>query len=130
MIVAKAGPAPAPPPKVARPTAAGFQIPQQADAATGPAPPPPASPLDGVLALQEQETDAPRNRQARRHGQALIEALAALQHSLLDGSDNRAKLEHLAMLAQTCPDAADPALTAILGALALRARVELARRGL
>ena len=130
MIVAKAGPTPAPPPRVARSAGAGFHVPSPAEGAAAPAPPSSATPLDAVLALQEQEAEARRNRQARRHGQALIEALAALQHGLLDGSDSPALLDRLVVLAQTCPDAADPALNAILGAVALRAQVELARRGL
>lgn len=84
--------------------------------------------LDGLLALQETMDAEVTDREARRHGQAMLAALAALQRALLaDGGQDEA-LAHLAGLAATTPLAADPALRAAVGAIALRAQVELAKR--
>jgi hypothetical protein len=52
-----------------------------------------------------------------------------LQLGLLGGDGGEA-LPRLADLVRTLPPAADPRLEAVLRAVALRARVELARRGL
>ncbi len=85
--------------------------------------------MDGLLLLQQVEDGPTRDRQARRHGRALLEGLGALQRALLGGEDDPAALDRLAALVAHCPDAADPALRGTLAAVALRARVELARRG-
>jgi Class II flagellar assembly regulator len=94
---------------------------------------PPASgvlALDGMLALQEVGDEIVRDREAKRHGQALLKGLAALQHALLAGEDQSAVLQTLAALAENCPQAAHPGLAGVVQALALRAQVELARRDL
>jgi hypothetical protein len=84
--------------------------------------------LGGMLALQEATDPVLRDRSARRHGQALLAALAALQRALLaDGGEDEA-LERVAALAHV-PDAADPQLRAVLHQAGLRAAVELAKRG-
>lgn len=88
----------------------------------------PATPV-GMLALQEIAADPVQDRSARRHGRALLAALARLQRHLLGGSDQAAALRDLTDLARTVPAATDPALAATLQAITLRARVELARRG-
>jgi len=83
--------------------------------------------LEGVLALQGRLTKDEMDRQARRHGQALLTALSVLQRSLLAGGnagDARARLE---ALVGDVPAADDPRLAAILGTIRLRTRVELAR---
>ena len=86
--------------------------------------------LDGLLLLQEA-IDAPtRDRRARQHGRALLDALARLQLSLLGSDSDSNTLRDLAALAESCPEAADPALTDALGAIVLRAHVELARRAM
>jgi Class II flagellar assembly regulator len=87
----------------------------------------PASLLGAMLAVQEAEGDRVRNRAARRHGEAMLAELAALQRGLLGGRAEAA-LHRLAGLAEGLPEAADPGLAAALQAVALRARVELARR--
>lgn len=91
--------------------------------------------LDALLALQEAGASVAadpgvRDREARRHGRALLEELAELQKSLLSGADEGASLERLAALLGRMPAAADPALASILRSVGLRARVELARQGL
>ena len=91
----------------------------------------PAAALDAMLALQEAEAEAARDRNARRHGKALLEALAELQRALLAGGDEEGPaLQCLAALAADPPDAASPGLAGVLRALSLRAEVELARRGM
>jgi len=86
----------------------------------------------GLLALQEWPVDAlagereqERDRAARLHGEALLKALGEMQRGLL--RDEAPDLAGLAGLAGSVPDAADPALRAAVGAVALRARIELAR---
>lgn len=96
-----------------------------------------AAPAQGVagpqgvslLALQECAPAAERDARARRQGQALIEELTALQAGLLAGRLDPARLRALAALCAG-EAAADPALAAAIGAIRLRARVELARLGL
>jgi hypothetical protein len=82
-----------------------------------------------LLALQESAPAAERDARARRQGQALIEELAALQAGLLAGRLDAARLRAMAALCAG-EEAADPALAAAIGAIRLRARVELARLGM
>jgi hypothetical protein len=115
---------------IPRNAAGRFAVPIAADQPLTPAPTAAASPLEGVLALQEQAADLTRDRQARQHGQALLQALAALQHAMLAGAAQTESLQRLATLTAACPSAMDPALATIIQGLSLRAQVELARRGL
>jgi hypothetical protein len=69
---------------------------------------------------------AVRDRQARQHGNALLQALSGVQASLL-GAPKAGSRQKLAELASTCPQAADPDLDATLQAIAQRAAVELAK---
>lgn len=79
---------------------------------------------DGMLGgLDEDEV---RDRQARRHGKAMLEALAGLQLGMLDGNPTPI-LAQLAELAKAAPEAADPVLRLILREINIRAAVELAR---
>ena len=86
--------------------------------------------LDGLLLLQEVEGAPERDRRARKHGRAMLDALSRLQLGLLDADGGADALANLSALAEHCPEAADPGLRDLLGAVSLRARVELARRGL
>ncbi len=98
----------------------------------------PARGLDALLALQETavaaQDPATRDREARRHGRDLLEALAALQKALLAGEDGAEagaeRLGRLVALLRSMPAAADPGLDGVLRSVGLRARLELARRGL
>jgi hypothetical protein len=92
-----------------------------------------AAPLLGVmLALQEAGGDrAPGragDRAARRHAGAMLAELRALQLALLGREAGDVALERLASLARHLPAAEDAGLAATLASLALRARIELARR--
>jgi len=87
--------------------------------------------LAGLLALQSDEADAIRDRPARQRGNALLNALAALQRAMLaEGGAGREQLQALAGLADSVPDAADPRLRAAMDAITLRVQVELARHDL
>jgi len=131
-IAAPTGSAGGPAGAIARPIpgAGGFRVPPAPGAALS-APAEAAAPatLAGLLALQEAAAPAPRDRAARRHGQVLLGGLAALQRALLGAGGAGAALDHLATLLAAAPPAEDPGLAALLDAIALRCRIELARHG-
>ena len=85
-----------------------------------------------MLALQEEvgrDADRPgesADREARRHGQDILEALTALQKDLLTGGSGQG-LSRLAALADIMPAAHDPALAHVLSSIRLRARLEILR---
>jgi hypothetical protein len=58
----------------------------------------------------------------------MLAALAELQRALLGGGDDGMALQRLADLAAAVPPASDPRLAALISAIALRVRVEMARR--
>ena len=78
--------------------------------------------------MQELGGETVADREARRHGQDMLAALAELQRALLGGDDDAAALQRLAELAAAVPRATDPRLAALVSAIVLRVRVELARR--
>ena len=81
-----------------------------------------------MLALQEVGGETVEDREARRHGHDMLAALAELQRALLGGGDDGVALQRLADLAASVPHATDPRLAAMVSAIVLRVRVELARR--
>ena len=84
--------------------------------------------LSGLLALQEAEMVADaREREARRSGRMVLQALSSLQGALLGGGDPDASAAHLAATVAAMSESADPALRAILVTIKLRAMVELTR---
>lgn len=88
---------------------------------------PAAAAAIGLLALQENAPAAERDARAHRRAEAMLRELAALQRDLLAGRSDPARLETLLELTAG-EDAADPALAVAVAAIALRVRVELARR--
>ena len=110
-----------------------FSVAGQGSSVGGPAAAASVAGLDGLLQLQEFEDATTRDRQAKRQGHALLQALGDLQRLLLGGPSEGAALDgalhRLATLVETCPEASDPALAGLVGGILLRARVELARRG-
>lgn len=105
----------------------GFAVPETAGPAVAAVPA--SVSLTTMLSLQETGREDVRDRAARRHGRAILELLAALQHELLDGQGcASASFDRLSALAEAVPDASDPALQQVLRAVALRARIEVARR--
>jgi Class II flagellar assembly regulator len=85
--------------------------------------------VSALLGLQEQRAAAePPGERAARRGEAALAELDGLQLDLLRGTDDPARLARLAALADGAEAAADPMLRRTLAEIALRARVELARR--
>jgi hypothetical protein len=81
-----------------------------------------------MLALQAVDEAVERDRAARKRGTALIAALTKLQRAMLAEADPSSALKALTELTSDSPLADDPGLGAILRAVVLRSRVELARR--
>jgi hypothetical protein len=83
-----------------------------------------------MLALQEQTAQDSADREARRHGQAMIEQLAALQLALLSGTSGDI-IETLSTMVRSEPRGVHPALAHALCSIRLRARIalELVSRG-
>jgi hypothetical protein len=98
-----------------------------AAAASGPTEP---ACLSAVLTLQEMGDQTVEDRRARKHGQDMLDLLTALQRSLLSGQDAVAALQQLADLSNSVPRTTDRRLTAMMSAIRVRVRVELARRQL
>jgi len=108
-----------------------FALPGEAEAQAGSAPAGAAG-LSGLLALQEAvdtaATAAAQDGAAHRHGETVMDDLKDLQIALLSG--RAGDLSRLAARAGAGPQAADPRLAAVIGAIRLRASVELARAAL
>jgi hypothetical protein len=122
------GPAASAAPRRATRAAGGFALPAGTAETAGPA-------ASGVAAagalLGLQEAPARQDRQgaaALARAERTIEALGALQLGLLRGSSGAEPLARLAALAEPGEVPDDPALAALVQAIALRAKVELARR--
>ena len=81
-----------------------------------------------MLALQEADVESVEDREARRHSHDMLAGLAELQRALLGGSGDDAALQRLGDLAASVRHATDPRLAAMVSAIVLRVRVELARR--
>jgi hypothetical protein len=117
-------------PVARRPAGSAFQVEEEA----GTGEPEAAGPLSGassvslsvMLAAEALDREPPRDQAARRQGHAVLAGLTTLQRALLEGGDQAAALERLTSLVADMPVAAEPRLAALLGAIVLRARVELA----
>ena len=89
---------------------------------------PPAVMLAGLLALQAEDCDEARDREARRRGHDMLAELAALQRALLiEGGVPVDQLRRLEGLAADTPPCSDQRLREVMEAITLRVRVELAR---
>ena len=116
----------------------GFTIPEASPASGRTASPLASGPstifaASAMLALQEQaglDSDAEAalaDREARKHAQDILEALATLQRDLLAGGNPARNLSRLAALAQMMPSLHDPVLARIVGSIRLRAQLEILR---
>ncbi len=114
-----------PPRRIAR--AGGFGVPSVAAEAAGVAASAALAPVC-LLALQEAGPAEPDSGRARKRAAAALDELRGLQLDLLSGAADPARLARLAALAEAGPGC-DPALGAVLREVSLRARLELARRG-
>ena len=112
--------------------AAGFSVPMQTPntGATAAAAGASAPTLATMLSLQELGGETVRDREARRHGQDMLAALADLQRLILSAGSDGMALQRLADLVAAVPSATDRRLSALVSAIVVRARVELARRQL
>jgi hypothetical protein len=81
-----------------------------------------------LLAAQEGGGRAGRDAAARRRASSILDELQGLQAELLGGRPDPSRLARLAAL-QSGEEGADPGLREAVRAVALRARIELARRG-
>ncbi len=79
-----------------------------------------------LLSMQEAESEAQQDREARQHGQAVVDELTELQLALLGAGDG--DTGRLAQLVERPVVASDPMLAGLLRAVRVRAAVELARR--
>lgn len=80
-----------------------------------------------LLAAQETGDRAGRDAMARRRANTILDELRALQAELLGGRPDAARLARLAALGDG-EDGTDPGLREAVRAVALRARIEVARR--
>jgi hypothetical protein len=104
----------------------GFRLPAAAGESTEAAGAQAATPL-GLMALQEAEDAAARDRRGAARARDMLKELSALQAEMLRGAADPARLERLVRLVEgEAPS--DPVLADALAGIALRARIELARR--
>ena len=113
----------APPRRAAR--AGGFALSAEAREAT---PAGAAAPAAGLLALQDAAPTASDGERACRRAAAMLDDLRGLQLDLLGGVQDPARLARLAALTDGLDAGADLAARDAVGGVALRARLELARR--
>jgi hypothetical protein len=86
--------------------------------------------IDALLALQAVEDPLAKRRKLVRRGNQLIDTLEGLRTDLLAGQLSEGRLNQLMAVMSQARDRADPGLDALIDDIELRARVELAKRGL
>jgi hypothetical protein len=89
-----------------------------------------ATPIDTLLALQAVEDPTVKKKKLVRRGRTLLDALDALKTDLIVGRISEGHLNQLMAVIGQARERQDPALDALLDNIELRARVELAKRGL
>lgn len=90
---------------------------------------PPTS-LDALLALQAVEDPLLKKKKLVRRGTQLLDTLEDMKTDLLSGRVSESRLNQLMAVLGQVREKADPRLDALLDDIELRARVELAKRGL
>lgn len=88
------------------------------------------APIDALLALQAVEDPLGRRKRQVRRGRSLLDVLDALKADLLLGRVSEDHLNQLMMLIGQARERTEPGLDAVLDDVELRARVELAKRGI
>jgi len=89
----------------------------------------PATGIEALLALQAAEDPAARRRKQVRRGNALLDTLEQLKADLLIGRVSEGGLNQLMAVIGQARERGEPQLDALLDDIELRARVELAKRG-
>ncbi len=110
-------------------SAPGFRVAERPSAVRSPAAAAAPAALLGLLAVQEAEGAAARDRDARKRGKLMLDELIRLQRALLGGRLDPENLRALGALAGDSAVAADPEIATVVRAIALRVRVELAQFG-
>lgn len=90
----------------------------------------PATSLDALLALQAVEDPLLRKRKLVRRGSQLLDTLEEMKADLLTGRVSESRLNQLLAVLGQAREKSDPRLDALIDDIELRARVELAKRGL
>jgi hypothetical protein len=90
----------------------------------------PATSLDALLALQAVEDPLLRKKKLVRRGTQLLDTLDEMKADLLAGRVSESRLNQLMAVLGQAREKADPRLDSLLDDIELRARVELAKRGL
>ena len=90
----------------------------------------PATSLDALLALQAVEDPLLKKKKLVRRGTQLLDTLEEMKADVLSGRVSEGRLNQLMAVLTQARDKADPRLDALLDDIELRARVELAKRGL
>jgi hypothetical protein len=90
----------------------------------------PAASLDALLALQAIDDPLQARKKTIRRGRSLLDTLETLRADLLVGRISEGNLNQLTALIGQAREKADPKLDALLNDIELRARVELAKRGI
>ena len=89
-----------------------------------------AAGIGALLALQSVEDPLLKKKKLVRRGRLLLDALDAIKADLLAGQVSESHLNQITALIGQAREEGDPALVALLDDIELRARVELAKRGL
>jgi succinate dehydrogenase/fumarate reductase flavoprotein subunit len=90
----------------------------------------PSTGIDALLALQAVEDPLLKRRKLVRRGSALLDTLQEIAADLLVGRASEGRLNQLLALIGQARERGEPELDALLDDIELRARVELAKRGL
>lgn len=90
----------------------------------------PTAPIDALLALQAVEDPLQGRKRQVRRGRSLLDTLDALKADLVIGRISDGHLNQLMMLLGQARERTEPGLDAVLDDIELRARVELAKRGI
>jgi hypothetical protein len=90
----------------------------------------PATSLDALLALQSVEDPLLKKKKLVRRGTQLLDTLEEIKTDVLAGRVSESRLNQLMAVLGQAREKADPRLDALLDDIELRARVELAKRGL
>lgn len=90
----------------------------------------PLATLDAILALQQENDPSERRRRSARRGREILDGLDGLKAALLTGRVPAHELGRVVRgLTERREPSGDPELDAIVDAVELRARVELAKLG-
>lgn len=111
---------------------AAFQISEGStpQRSAGAAPVASANPIDALIALQAADDATQGRKKSIRRGRSLLDMLDAMKTDLLAGQASDGRLNQLMTLIGQAREHSEPGLDALLDDIELRARVELAKRGL